>query len=105
MTSPCPPWCQGNHRDRGFHKSGHEQIPIASAGIRAAAYAAQRKGGRPWVTVCASPALLEFDEPDEARDLAGLIELLATATRRQHLDLAAQIRIGADIVDGPGPGQ
>lgn len=104
MTSPpcpCPTWCQGRQEDHdaGFHRSPHEYIPIAGPDSQAAAYAAQVKDGRTWVSVHASPVLVDLDEPDEARELAGLIELLATATRRQHRDLAAQIRRAADIAD------
>lgn len=103
----CPPWCEAHSDAVGdLHCSAHDRIPLGSAGHGfAEAYAVGYGDEPPSVSVAAvvpsdprTSATLWIENPEEAQDLAMLVEWLERATPGQHRMLAAQIRAAAKIV-------
>jgi hypothetical protein len=123
MTSPagqppaCPPWCagDGNH-DLGIHVSAREPIPVlrvhghgSGSGSGVCASACQVDGGPPSPRVLviafaprSSGASIYCEDTGQARRLADLLDFMASATARQHRDLAAQVRRAAALIDSGG---
>ena len=103
----CPPWCAA-HSDAAadLHCSRHDRISLGDAGHRfVEAYAAGYGEEPPAVSVFAvvpsdprSSATIWIENPEEAQDLALLVEWLERATPGQRRMLAEQIRAAAKIV-------
>lgn len=116
----CPAWCATDHSPssvRGFdttldgHWNGRETVTVVGGpgeGGHALAYAYQ-----PGLSTFVSETRIVIDahadrngrtvtyiEPtaDDACGIAGIVEALAHATPKQHLQLAAQLRAAAHIV-------
>lgn len=103
----CPPWCAA-HSDAAadLHCSRHDRISLGDAGHAfSEAYAAGYGDGPPAVSVFAvvpsdprTSATIWIENPEEAQDLALLVEWLERATPLQRRMLAEQIRAAAKIV-------
>ena len=97
MTAPgrpaCPPWCSASHDDGLLSCSSSASLIHLKNGS-VTAYARRSNALGEHITV-AGKRWLHVTEAEDARELAGLVDLLAGATPEQHRDLAAQIRIAA----------
>lgn len=103
----CPPWC-AVHSDAAadLHCSRHDRISLSDAGHGfVEAYAAGYGDGPPAVSVFAvvpseprTSATIWIENPEEAQDLALLVEWLERATPGQRRMLTEQIRAAAKIV-------
>ena len=122
---PCPPWCVIDHdtphsggRTYEFH--GAETASIAVPGkvgwpdrISArAVHSGQHEDSTPCVSLSACRYGRNDSDPSawlrpgDARDVAGIIDMLAGATKAQHRELAAAIRkAAADITEGETDGR
>lgn len=107
---PCPPWCDRDHDDSSGGAAHIRQTGIISFGdegldsIWASAILDAHHEGRPVVAVTShryqqhGAPYLEVPAGHRARDLAGMIELLADLTPGQHRELAAAIRKAAAVI-------
>ena len=114
----CPPWCETDHdevhgpaRTYRFHSGPSASIEMPSNAIvpdriSARAFDLGRPDYEPVVSVSGyRPGTGGQDPqiwlgPDDAGDLAGLVDMLAAATPEQHRELAAAIRkAAADIME------
>jgi hypothetical protein len=103
----CPPWCAAHPEAAAdLHCSRHDRISLGDAGHGfVEAYAAGYSNEPPAVSVAAvmpsdprTSATIWIENPEEAQDLALLLEWLERATPGQHRMLAEQIRAAAKIV-------
>jgi hypothetical protein len=112
---PCPPWCETDHdKAHGaaglfmFHGGATAGIEVrgkAASGLRDRIYACPFSAGQPGYEPVVSVASIRYGavgaDPQvwlsarDAGELAGLVEMLATATPAQHRELAAAIRRAA----------
>lgn len=108
----CPPWCADHHPEMDIHRTARAEVSFNKAmhpaygevhGIEFSHEPAQVSFYARHHDVDAQ-VVREFGQyvsPDEALQLAGLIEILSRATPEQHRELAAAIRkAAADIVGG-----
>jgi hypothetical protein len=103
----CPPWCAAHPEAAvDLHCSRHDRISLGDAGHGfVEAYAAGYGDEPPAVSVFAvapsdprTSATIWIENPEEAQDLALLVEWLERATPGQRRMLAEQIRAAATIV-------
>ena len=103
----CPPWCAAHPEAAvDLHCSRHDRISLGDAGYGfVAAYAAGHGDETPAVSVFAvapsdprTSATVWIENPEEAQDLALLVEWLERATPGQSRMLVEQIRAAAKIV-------
>jgi hypothetical protein len=103
----CPPWCAAHSEAAAdLHCSRHDRISLGDAGHGfVEAYAAGYGDELPAVSLSAvvpsdprTSATIWIENPEEAQDLALLVEWLERATPGQRRRLAEQIRAAAKIV-------
>jgi hypothetical protein len=121
---PCPPWCQIDHDE--VHGASHSYLfhggPITRVEMRgkraalpsdeifARAFHAGDPDDKPVVAVSSYRIGAAGQDPGiwlgpaDAGDLAGLVEMLASATPAQHRQLAAAIRQAAAEITEAGNG-
>jgi hypothetical protein len=110
--APCPPWCVTDHADiHGWHTGarsetgpfrGHPYDLILAEAIQFDTDEAPEVQvyGRQFDTSYAAAPNLYLSRKDAAA-LAGLVEMLAGATARQHRDLAAALRAACEATAPP----
>ena len=98
MNAPCPPWCTTNHDTDSTCRKHVEPVKVrngAPYGVRA--YPLRMHRGAPQVAVSTGPAALLAADHDEAMDIAGVLDVLATMTPARIRRLAIQVREAADL--------
>ncbi|HEV3129240.1 MAG TPA: hypothetical protein VGY32_09675 [Solirubrobacteraceae bacterium] len=98
MNAPCPQWCTTDHDNDSTCRKDVEPVKVRNGTpYRVRAYPLRMYRGTSQVAVSTGPAALFSADHDEAMDIAGLLDVLATATPAQIRRLAIQIREAADL--------
>jgi hypothetical protein len=104
VNAPCPQWCTTDHDNDSTCRKDVEPVKVRNGTpYRVRAYPLRMYRGTSQVAVSTSPAALFAADHDEAMDIAGLLDVLATATPARIRRLAIQVREAADLAF-PGAG-